>query len=201
MRHEVNVAKWILLVFVCCELVSLFIAFIMRFCVDPEGHYSNFDDEEVRECQTLVPGSGTGQCEGRSCGANGGCRRVAEVCMSYETGRDWTQPRVRILRRKPAAAMRFRCRGAACCQSTGEAWRCYRGQICPMHMSLPCLTGAVQHPDEPDAEWRRVAARQQGSVRQVRCRRITVSRTCCRHVYTPDPPMQQLTISVLRAHL
>ena len=47
MRHEVNVAKWILLVFVCCELVSLFIAFIMRFCVDPEGHYSNFDDEEV----------------------------------------------------------------------------------------------------------------------------------------------------------
>ena len=40
-------AKWILLVFVCCELVSLFIAFIMRFCVDPEGHYSNFDDEEV----------------------------------------------------------------------------------------------------------------------------------------------------------
>jgi hypothetical protein len=47
-RKEVNVAKWILLVFVCCELVSLFIAFIMRFCVDPEGHYSNFDDEEAR---------------------------------------------------------------------------------------------------------------------------------------------------------
>ncbi len=48
MRKELNVAKWVLLVFVCCELVSLLIAFVMRFCVDPEGHYSNFDDEEVR---------------------------------------------------------------------------------------------------------------------------------------------------------
>jgi len=46
-RKELNVAKWVLLVFVCCELVSLLIAFVMRFCVDPEGHYSNFDDEEV----------------------------------------------------------------------------------------------------------------------------------------------------------
>ena len=48
MRRELNIAKWVLLVFVCCELVSLMIAFVMRFCVDPEGHYSNFDDEEVR---------------------------------------------------------------------------------------------------------------------------------------------------------
>ena len=47
MRRELNVAKWVLLVFVCCEIVSLLIAFVMRFCVDPEGHYSNFDDEEV----------------------------------------------------------------------------------------------------------------------------------------------------------
>lgn len=47
MRHDINYIKWILLVFVILEIVSLLIAFIMRCCVDPDGHYGNFEDEEV----------------------------------------------------------------------------------------------------------------------------------------------------------
>ena len=39
MQHQLNVAKWVLLVFICCEIVSLIVAFVMRCCVDPEGHY------------------------------------------------------------------------------------------------------------------------------------------------------------------
>lgn len=39
MLDELNWSKWVLLVFVCCEIVSLLLAGIMRFCVDPSGHY------------------------------------------------------------------------------------------------------------------------------------------------------------------
>ena len=48
-RHDLNYIKWILLVFVIMEIVSLLVAFIMRCCVDPDGHYGDFADEEVRE--------------------------------------------------------------------------------------------------------------------------------------------------------
>ena len=48
MRHQLNYIKWILLVFVIMEIVSLLVAFIMRCCVDPDGHYGDFADEEVR---------------------------------------------------------------------------------------------------------------------------------------------------------
>lgn len=47
-RHDLNYIKWILLVFVIMEIVSLLVAFIMRCCVDPDGHYGDFNDEEVR---------------------------------------------------------------------------------------------------------------------------------------------------------
>jgi hypothetical protein len=47
-RHDLNYIKWILLVFVILEIVSLLIAFVMRCCVDPDGHYGNFEDEEAR---------------------------------------------------------------------------------------------------------------------------------------------------------
>jgi hypothetical protein len=47
-RHDLNYIKWILLVFVIMEIVSLLVAFIMRCCVDPDGHYGDFADEEVR---------------------------------------------------------------------------------------------------------------------------------------------------------
>lgn len=40
--------RWVLLVFVIAELVSLLTAFILRCCVDPDGHYGNFSDEEAR---------------------------------------------------------------------------------------------------------------------------------------------------------
>lgn len=46
-KHDLNYTKWVLLVFVILELVSLLIAFVMRCCVDPDGHYGNFEDEEV----------------------------------------------------------------------------------------------------------------------------------------------------------
>lgn len=49
MRHQLNYIKWILLVFVIMEIVSLLVAFIMRCCVDPDGHYGDFADEEVRD--------------------------------------------------------------------------------------------------------------------------------------------------------
>ena len=58
MRHQLNYIKWILLVFVIMEIVSLLVAFIMRCCVDPDGHYGDFADEEVRdhqECVTYTP--------------------------------------------------------------------------------------------------------------------------------------------------
>jgi hypothetical protein len=48
-RHQLNYIKWILLVFVIMEIVSLLVAFIMRCCVDPDGHYGDFADEEVRD--------------------------------------------------------------------------------------------------------------------------------------------------------
>ena len=36
---ELNWVKWVLLVFVCCEIVSLLLAGIIRFCVNPDGNY------------------------------------------------------------------------------------------------------------------------------------------------------------------
>jgi hypothetical protein len=53
-RHDLNYIKWILLVFVIMEIVSLLVAFIMRCCVDPDGHYGDFADEEVGEPYTAV---------------------------------------------------------------------------------------------------------------------------------------------------
>ena len=54
MRHQLNYIKWILLVFVIMEIVSLLVAFIMRCCVDPDGHYGDFADEEVRDAGDCV---------------------------------------------------------------------------------------------------------------------------------------------------
>lgn len=56
-RHDLNYIKWILLVFVIMEIVSLLVAFIMRCCVDPDGHYGDFGDEEVRRQSTFIPGN------------------------------------------------------------------------------------------------------------------------------------------------
>lgn len=61
-KKDLNIAKWVLLVFICCEIVSLIVAFIMRCCVDPEGHYNNFNDEEARYNTQMnqMPAAGAG---------------------------------------------------------------------------------------------------------------------------------------------
>lgn len=47
-RNQLVWVRWILLAFVIAEILSLFTAFILRCCVNPDGNYGNFSDEEAR---------------------------------------------------------------------------------------------------------------------------------------------------------
>lgn len=47
-RRQILWVRWILLGFVIAEIVGLLTALVLRCCVDPDGHYGNFSDEEAR---------------------------------------------------------------------------------------------------------------------------------------------------------
>lgn len=47
-RNQLVWVRWVLLVFVIAEILSLLTAFILRCCVNPDGNYGNFSDEEAR---------------------------------------------------------------------------------------------------------------------------------------------------------
>lgn len=60
-RKTLDYVKIVLLIFVIAEIISLTIAFVMRCCVDPDGHYGDFSDEEARyntQMNTMPSSSG-----------------------------------------------------------------------------------------------------------------------------------------------
>eukprot|EP00208_Stichococcus_sp_RCC1054_P006488 CAMPEP_0206148948 /NCGR_PEP_ID=MMETSP1473-20131121/37523_1 /ASSEMBLY_ACC=CAM_ASM_001109 /TAXON_ID=1461547 /ORGANISM="Stichococcus sp, Strain RCC1054" /LENGTH=192 /DNA_ID=CAMNT_0053546385 /DNA_START=279 /DNA_END=857 /DNA_ORIENTATION=+ len=74
-RRQILWVRWILLGFVIAEIVGLLTALILRCCVDPDGHYGNFSDEEARyntqmntmpNSSTTATGAGAGKYESQS---------------------------------------------------------------------------------------------------------------------------------------